>query len=118
MPEHVICLVDSDRGTDTATVDAEEPISGLLVYRIPDWVDPTSPYRWRIGHHSGAVIAATSDEDKAHAGVAALADRADWTAGLAAMRAAFGPEQRDALWADLRTVGCYHAGTLPMPLPA
>jgi hypothetical protein len=108
MTAHTIVITRGDQAT--TTVDADEPISGLRIYRLPDWVDPTSPYRWRLGHHSGAVIAAGADEAAVHAGAAALADVTDWTAGMAAINAAVSPADQKALYASLRTVGCYHAG--------
>lgn len=106
---HAIPLTPGSDQPET-TVEAEE-VCGLLVYRLPDWVEPASPYRWRIGHRSGLVIAATGDEGLAHAGVAAIADRADWRADRETLNAAIAPAALKAMYADLRETGCYHPGS-------
>lgn len=106
MTDHTIVITNGDQ--DTATVDATEPHPGLRIYRIPDWIDPTSPYRWRLGHHAGAAIAAAANEAAITAGAAALADVTDWTADMAAINAAVSVSALEAMYAALRAVGCYH----------
>jgi hypothetical protein len=68
------------------TVPATNPAPGLFVYEIPSEVSPASSLRWRIGHHSGRVIAAAMYEDDANRGVQKIADLADWTRGSAELQ--------------------------------
>lgn len=83
------------------TVRATSHVPGLLVYRIPDHVDIPSPRRWRLGHHSGLVIATALSEHEAHAGAHEIADHADWTRGAAELRAT-----NTDFYEDLALVGC------------
>lgn len=68
-------------------VTATSPVPGLHVYEIPDDVDQPSAYRWRLGHHSGLLIAAAMYEDDAIRGAQKIADLADWTQDYAELRA-------------------------------
>lgn len=91
MSAHTIALTS---GSDAlATVDATVHPCGLLTYHIPDDVEPDSIYRWRVGHHSGLVVAAGITEADVTAAVPVLAPLADWTASVADLRDAlpYGP---------------------------
>lgn len=62
------------------TVDhADEVAPGLLVYRLPNAVQPHSPHRWCIGHHSGRAIANAMRHEAALQGAEFLGTLADWT---------------------------------------
>ncbi|MGW0579936.1 hypothetical protein ACWD25_29110 [Streptomyces sp. NPDC002920] len=91
--------------TGPTTVQATSHVPGLLVYRIPDHVDTPSPYRWRLGHHTGLVIACTKAEHEAHAGAHEIANRADWTQDTAELRATL--TDIGDLYTDLALVDCY-----------
>jgi hypothetical protein len=87
--------IDANNGAVKRTVNATAHPCGLLTYRIPDsdeW-EPDSIYRWRVGHHSGLVIAAGITETDVLAAVPVLAPLADWTASVSELRDAlpFGP---------------------------
>jgi hypothetical protein len=86
------------------TVSATSHVPGLLVYRIPAHVDIPSPHRWRLGHHTGLVIATALSEHEAHAGAHEIADRADWTQDKAAIRRQV-PDFA-GMYEDLAAVGC------------
>lgn len=77
MPKHTIT---ANCASDDFTVDATEHPCGLLTYRAPDGVDDGCAYHWRIGHHSGRMLAVGHTEDAVTAAVAVLAPLADWTA--------------------------------------
>jgi len=101
-PESFEHTIQCARGLET--VKATSRIPGLLVYRIPDHVDIPSPHRWRLGHHTGLVIATALSEHEAHAGAHEIAGRTDWTQGLAACRA--GVADVAGMHEDLAAVGC------------
>lgn len=61
------------------TVDAIEPVAGLLVYETPAGVSPMSSYRWILAHHDGSALAAFTTEEAATEGATAVAPLADWT---------------------------------------
>lgn len=71
------------RATRTATpvlVQAVEPVPGLFVYEQPDELRrPNQISPWRIGHHSGLVIANAMYKGDAIRGAQKIADLADWT---------------------------------------
>ncbi|MFB7500087.1 hypothetical protein ACFC09_36310 [Streptomyces sp. NPDC056161] len=69
------------------TVAATSPVPGLFVYEIPDEVEPESIHRWSVGHHSGLLIASAMDEADALRGAHTIADLADWTKDVDALRA-------------------------------
>ncbi|MET9517480.1 hypothetical protein [Streptomyces sp. NPDC002994] len=74
------------------TVDhATEIVPGLLVYRIPEGMHPSSPHRWRIGHHSGLSVADAMLREDAVAGAELLGTLADWTQDAAALKASIDP---------------------------
>ena len=98
--EHTI---HCDKGP--VTVQATSFVPGLLVYRIPDSVDVPSPYRWRLGHHSGFVIAAALSECEAHAGAHEIAGRTDWTRGATELRVT--ASDLVGMFEGLASVGCY-----------
>ncbi|MFE9398608.1 hypothetical protein [Streptomyces flavidovirens] len=75
-------------GSKTYTIDhATEIVPGLLVYRIPEGMHPSSPHRWRIGHHSGLSVADAMLREDAVAGAELLGTVADWTQDAAALKA-------------------------------
>ncbi|MFE5368114.1 hypothetical protein [Streptomyces mirabilis] len=72
------------RASQTATpvlALAIEPVPGLHVYEQPEELrgpgDVTHP--WRLGHHSGLVMAAFDSQDDAVNAARQIADFADWT---------------------------------------
>ncbi|MEU8902126.1 hypothetical protein [Streptomyces mirabilis] len=96
------------RATRTATpvlVLAIEPVPGLFVYEQPDELRrPNQISPWRIGHHSGLVIANAMYEGDAIRGAQKIADLADWTQPAEEL-------QRDVALAELYDVlGSEHCG--------
>lgn len=85
------------------TVPATSPVPGLFVYQVPDEVEPTSSYRWSIGHHSGRLIASAMYEDDATRGAQKIADFADWTKPADELRAVLDP---DELYEQLAWAAC------------
>ncbi len=76
----------------TYTIDhAVEIVPGLLVYRIPEGMHPSSPHRWRIGHHSGLSVADSMLREDAVAGAELLGTLADWTQDAATLKASIDP---------------------------
>ena len=91
---------------------AKEIAPGLLVYRIPEGMHPSSPHRWRIGHKaSGLSIADAMLREDAVKGAELLGTLADWTKDVATLRAEFDP---NALFAKLSYVYCIAPATEPM----
>lgn len=66
---------------------AKEIAPGLLVYRIPDGMHPSSPHRWRIGHHSGLAVADAMTREDAVNTAEVFASLADWTQDADTLRA-------------------------------
>lgn len=61
---------------------------GLLVYRIPDGMHPSSPHRWRIGHEtSGRAVADTMTREDAIKTAELFGMLADWTQDMDTLRA-------------------------------
>jgi hypothetical protein len=98
------------RASQTASpvlVQAIEPVPGLFVYEQPeelrrpldDW------YPWRLGHHSGLIVAVAMYEDDAIRGAQKIADRADWTQDVEDLRTAI---DADGLYQDLSWSSCEH----------
>jgi hypothetical protein len=85
------------------TVPATSPVPGLLVYEIPDEVEPLSGLRWSLGHHSGLLIASAMYEDDAIRGAHKIADMANWTKNAADLR---GQVDQDRLYERLAWVAC------------
>ncbi|MFI6103213.1 hypothetical protein [Streptomyces sp. NPDC051310] len=71
------------------TVDATEPVPGLLVYEIPDVAHCSGlgHDHWRVAHHSGLLIAACQDEHDAEFIAQTIADFTDWTRSADELRA-------------------------------
>ncbi|MFJ3200955.1 hypothetical protein [Streptomyces sp. NPDC086989] len=92
------------------TVEARQPVPGLLVYQIPDTVTPDSRYRWTLGHHSGLAIASFEDSTDATQAAEAIAQLADWTASNEQIRAAILPnaELRQRYWDTVQGHGGLH----------
>ncbi|MFF8297690.1 hypothetical protein ACF07M_20150 [Streptomyces globisporus] len=69
-------------------VQATEPHPGLHVYPTPDEIaDPGDTYVWRLGHHSGHVIAKFEQQAQAENAARALGHVADWTRPASDIRA-------------------------------
>lgn len=85
------------------TVPATSPVPGLLVYKIPDEVEPLSAHRWSLGHHSGLLIASAMYEDDAIRGAKKIADLADWTQPARELRAVV---DTDEVYKQVAWVGC------------
>jgi hypothetical protein len=96
------------------TVQAQPATPGLYVYEIPANVDRDAPCRWRLGHHSGLLLAAYPTAEDAHQGAAAVADWTDWTQDTDVICArVIGPDRdeyasRD-LWDRVATSGGHFA---------
>jgi hypothetical protein len=84
MTSHTIALTPNSNAL--AAVNAIVHPCGLLTYRVHDDIEPDSAYRWRVGHHSGLVVAAGVTEADVIAAVPVLAPLADWTADVATLR--------------------------------
>jgi hypothetical protein len=71
------------------TVNATEPVPGLLIYDIPEATDCAEQEHdhWRVAHHSGLLIAACKDEHDAHFIAQTIADFTDWTRSADELRA-------------------------------
>lgn len=71
------------RAAQSATpvlVQATEPQPGLRIYRQPDeLLAPRDRYVWRLGHHSGLVIAKFEHRDEADDAAWAIREITDWT---------------------------------------
>ncbi|MFJ9101372.1 hypothetical protein ACIRJM_23225 [Streptomyces sp. NPDC102405] len=73
---------------------AREIVPGLLVYRIPDGMHPSSPHRWRLGHAvSGRAIADTMTEEDALKTAEVFGPLADWTQDMDTMRATINAQE-------------------------
>jgi hypothetical protein len=67
-------------GYEPFTVDAIEPVPGLVVYEIPTEVrEPDTDFHWRVSHHSGLALAAAEFPGDAQSIAHAIADFTDWT---------------------------------------
>lgn len=75
------------------TVPGTSPVPGLVVYEIPDEVEPDNGLRWSVGHHSGLLIASAMYEDDAIRGAQKIADLADWTKPIDDLRAELNPDE-------------------------
>ncbi|MFL3869185.1 hypothetical protein LT966_21540 [Streptomyces griseobrunneus] len=74
-------------------VQATEPHPGLHVYPTPDEIaDPGDTYVWRLGHHSGHVIAKFEQQTQAEDAARTLGDITDWTRPAARVRLDVDPE--------------------------
>ncbi|WP_405699153.1 hypothetical protein OG209_05490 [Streptomyces sp. NBC_01383] len=79
--------------TRPVLVQATEPHPGLHVYPTPDEIaDPGDPYTWRLGHHSGHVIAKFEQRSQAEDAARALGDIGDWIRPAAEVRRDVDPE--------------------------
>lgn len=59
---------------------AVEPVPGLRIYRQPlEFQRPGDLYTWRLGHHSGFVIADFETPAQAQIGARLVAHLTDWT---------------------------------------
>lgn len=98
------------RASQTASpvlVQAIEPVPGLFVYEQPEELRRPLDgwYPWRLGHHSGLIVAVAMYEDDAIRGAQKIADRADWTQGVVELRTAI---EADGLYEDLSWSSCEH----------
>lgn len=90
---------------------AKEIVPGLLVYRLPDGMHPTSPHRWRIGHHSGLSVADAMTREDAVRGAELLGPLADWTRDADPLRSTLDAAD---LFARLSYVDCIAPASEPM----
>lgn len=95
-------MIGEVRGYELALADgqvytvpsAQEVAPGLLVYRIPDGMHPSSPHRWRIGHQtSGRAIADTMTHEDAIKTAEIFGQLADWTQDTDTLLAAVDPQE-------------------------
>ncbi len=98
------------RASQTAApvlVQALEPVPGLFVYEQPEELraHADSPYLWRLGHHSGLIVAVAMYADDAIRGAQKIANRADWTQDVEELRAEI---DADGLYEDLSWSSCEH----------
>ncbi|MFG3228158.1 hypothetical protein ACGF07_25700 [Kitasatospora sp. NPDC048194] len=85
--EHTIqCSSDGGVSVHVEIVHAEMIVPGLLIYQIPDHVEPDAVLRWRVGHWTGLAIASGLDEDRIRQLATSLAPLADWTQGTTRIR--------------------------------
>lgn len=100
--------ISTSGGYTRATVNATKHPCGLLTYRTPaDW-EPGAYYPWRVGHHSGACVAAAHTERGAIDAVAILADLTDWTASPDVVKAALPGGPSLATWDQLEAIDVIH----------
>ncbi|WP_031077737.1 hypothetical protein [Streptomyces sp. NRRL WC-3742] len=59
---------------------------GLYMYELPADVDRGGPCRWRLGHHSGNLLAAFRTPAAAHQAAAAIGTWTDWTLHAGTLR--------------------------------
>lgn len=80
-------------------VQATEPQPGLHIYHQPDELLTTGDrYAWRLGHHSGYVIAKFEHQGEADDAAWAIRELTDWTRPVEQIRAELdGNTVRDAL---------------------
>lgn len=73
---------------------ALEITPGLMVYRIPDGMHPSSPHRWRIGHvNSGRAVADTMNREDAIKTAELWGTLADWTQDMNTLLATVDPQE-------------------------
>lgn len=73
---------------------AKEIAPGLLVYRLPDGMHPSSPHRWRIGHEkSGLAVADAMTREHAIKGADLFGTLVDWTQDMDTLRANVDPNE-------------------------
>lgn len=97
--------------TGPRDVEAVEVAPGLYLHRLPNDVNLGDPRRWRISHHSGYAIAATTCREDGAAGAKHLAGLADWTASADAIKASLVDAKQ--LYVDLVELGCGHPEVAP-----
>lgn len=80
-------------------VQATEPQPGLRIYLQPDeLLKAGDRYVWRLGHHSGLVIAKFEHRDEADDAAWAIREITDWTRSAEKIRAGVDSDiVRDAL---------------------
>ncbi|WP_405944696.1 hypothetical protein [Streptomyces sp. NBC_00932] len=99
-------------GSEAHTIDhAVEITPGVVVFRIPEGMHPSSPHRWRIGHHSGLAIADAMLREDAVKGAELLASLADWTQSADALKASVDATE---LFAKLSYVYCIQPASEPL----
>lgn len=99
MSTHTISLAP---GSDAPTeVDATVHPCGLLTYQVAPEVDDWTAYRWRIGHHSGLIVAIGATQDDVERGIGILAELTDWTADADTLRAALPDGPPSEVWQRL-----------------
>jgi hypothetical protein len=104
-------LAMADGQAYTASL-AKEITPGLLVYRIPEGMHPSSPHRWRIGHKaSGRSVADAMLPEDAVKGAELLGTLADWTKDVATLRTELNP---NVLFSKLSYVYCIAPASEPM----
>jgi hypothetical protein len=92
-----VATIQGEHVVDTPT------IPGLTLFRLPDHKHPTSPHRWRIGHHSGLCVADAMRHEDAIKGLNLLGTLADWTQDADTLRKALDDSR---LFAQLSRVDC------------
>jgi hypothetical protein len=71
-----------------------EVAPGLLVYRIPEGLHPSSPHRWRIQHdRSNRAVADAMTREQAFKAAEVFGSLADWTQGMEALLAAVNAQE-------------------------
>lgn len=84
----IVHEIRARRAATPVLVQASEPVPGLRIYEQPEELcRPTETYPWRLGHHSGLVVAIAMYEDDIHRGAEKIADLADWTKPADELRA-------------------------------
>lgn len=112
--------VINEAGIDT--VQADEAVPGLLVYRIPEHVSPGSRFRWTLGVTVGLAMASFESREAASQAAHDIAGLTDWTASPEEIRAAILPfaDRRELWWNLIRSNGGLHpsdAAELKEPRP-
>ena len=89
-------------------LDAEQLAPGLVLFHLPDYMLPTNPRRWRIGHlSSGLAIADAMRREDGVSGIKLLTGLADWTKDADTLKAEL---TTDAVFMTLCRVDCCEPG--------
>ncbi|MFJ9420770.1 hypothetical protein [Streptomyces sp. NPDC101249] len=101
----VIHEVRTSRTATPVLARAIEPVPGLFVYEQPDELKDPAEIKWRIGHHSGLVVAVAIFQEDAVRGAQLIAGLADWTQSADELRASV---QTLDLYDRLADAACEH----------
>ncbi|MFJ4192100.1 hypothetical protein [Kitasatospora sp. NPDC089509] len=91
LPHEIRCV----EGRRIVQAELLKTAPGLYLYELPADIDRDGPCRWRLGHHSGLLIAAFRTPDAARQVAEAIGDWTDWTLHTDTLRERHLGEHRD-----------------------